>query len=238
MWLLKGPLCGIAGVDRVNKDSQACSAAAQISITPSAQVLGAIVVLVIGGGLVVWLMLRLDRALRRGADADETAGLRRATVIAAILAVIAFAGAWIMLPSDPLFTGTTIPGEVMALALLLVLGPLAWIAATARSPRRFAIGFLVSALLVFLVFYPNWSGLPLPDQVFNYYQGLLPTWIYAFQFAVNQTEPFPVLFKTWQPFAIPVITLGVAVVMAWVAWIWRITLAERAADEAALPLED
>ena len=41
---------------------------------------------------------------------------------------------------------------------------------------------------VFVLFYPNVSGLPLPNGVYNWYQGLLPTWLYPFQFPVN-TDP-------------------------------------------------
>ena len=232
LWLGKGPLCAIAGVSKAVKNSNACGGGAQISISPSVQVLGLIVVLLVGGGLVVALMLRLDGALRRGEPTEETARMKRLIVGVAIGAVIAFAGAFLFLPQDPLFADSRIPGELMALVLLVVLGPLAWLAATAKSPRRFVIGYGAAVLLVAFAFYPNWSGLPLPDAFFNYYQGVTPTWIYDFQFAVNTNEPFPLSLRTWEPFLLAGVTLFVAALLAWVAWTWRISLAERAADEA------
>ena len=42
--------------------------------------------------------------------------------------------------------------------------------------------------MAFLVLYPNISALPLPSIVVNAYQGLLPTYLYPFQFPVN-TDP-------------------------------------------------
>ena len=80
------------------------------------------------------------------------------------------------------------PGEVLALGLLVVLAPLAYLVWIATSPRRFAVGVVLVAVFVFVLFYPNLSGLPLPAGVYNWYQGLLPTWLYPFQFPVN-TDP-------------------------------------------------
>jgi hypothetical protein len=48
---------------------------------------------------------------------------------------------------------------------------------------------LGAAALWFLVWYPNLSGLPLPSDVASAYQGLLPTWNWDFQFAVNLDLP-------------------------------------------------
>ena len=41
----------------------------------------------------------------------------------------------------------------------------------------------------FVVLYPNIAALPLPDTIVNAYQGLLPTYLYAFQFSVNTARP-------------------------------------------------
>jgi hypothetical protein len=70
----------------------------------------------------------------------------------------------------------------------MVLAVPAWIVFRARDPRRFVVGVLGAALLWLLVWYPNISGLPLPTELAHLYQGLLPTWNWDFQFAVN-TEP-------------------------------------------------
>ena len=48
---------------------------------------------------------------------------------------------------------------------------------------------MVAAVGWFVVFYPNISALPLPSTVVNAYQGLLPTYLYAFQFPVNTVAP-------------------------------------------------
>ena len=48
-------------------------------------------------------------------------------------------------------------------------------------------GVQTCALPIF--WYPNWSALPLPTGVYNWYQGLLPTWIWAFQFGVTLAKP-------------------------------------------------
>ena len=55
----------------------------------------------------------------------------------------------------------------------------------ARDSRRFVLGVLAAALLWLLLWYPNISGLPLPAAFASLYQFLLPTWNWAFQFAVN-----------------------------------------------------
>jgi hypothetical protein len=50
------------------------------------------------------------------------------------------------------------------------------------------LGVVGAALLWLLLFYPNLSGLPMPSDLATLYQGLLPTWNWDFQFAVN-TDP-------------------------------------------------
>ncbi len=242
MWVGRGPLCGLAGVLQANKDSGAlaCSGAAQVTMNPSLQILGAIVILLIGGGIVVWQMLLMDRAMRAGAGPEETGPAGRRIVVIGVVALAVLAGAWLALPSAPLFSESSppgIPSEILALLLLLVLGPLAWIAATARSPRRFVAGLIAVATVLFVAFYPNWSGLPLPSAFFNYYQALLPSWNYAFQFNVNRNEPFAVSFGSPWPLILGAVAILAAAIVAWVAWQWRIALAERAADESLLGAE-
>ncbi len=51
------------------------------------------------------------------------------------------------------------------------------------------VGVLAAAAVFFVVFYPNIAALPLPSTLFNAYQGLLPTWLYPFQFPVNTDAP-------------------------------------------------
>ena len=61
----------------------------------------------------------------------------------------------------------------------------AWLVMRARDARLFVIAVLALALLWLLIWYPNISGLPLPSEFAHLYQGILPTWNWDFQFAVN-----------------------------------------------------
>jgi len=109
----------------------------------------------------------------------------------------------------------------------------------ARDARRFVVGVVVAAVAEFLVFYPNIAALPLPSTIFNAYQGLLPTYLYPFQFPVNTDPPVktPSLFAGdpkflgLPPGPVLVAFLGITcLIVAYSAWSWRISLAERARD--------
>jgi len=78
--------------------------------------------------------------------------------------------------------------ELALLALVVLAGP-AWLVLRARDARRFALGIVVAAGLWLLIWYPNLTGLPMPTGLASIYQGLLPTWNYAFQFATNMDPP-------------------------------------------------
>ncbi len=94
---------------------------------------------------------------------------------------------------------------------------------------------VLAAAVVFVAFYPNWSGLPLPNGIFNWYQGLLPSWLYPFQFAVNTDPPFSVSFASPWPVLLFAAVLVSAVIVAYSAWVWRLATAERLVDEAGVP---
>jgi len=232
LWLGKGPLCAIAGVEKVNRGSPACSVAASLPFSLTAQVVGLIGVLVVGGGLLVWQLIRLDRSFRAGADRAEAGAATRRILATGLLAGASLVAAALLLPATPLVETPSIPGELLALLLLLILGPIAWLAWSARSPRRFAAGVVLSAAVTFVAFYPNWSGLPLPNGIYNWYQGLLPTWLYPFQFAVNTDPAFSVSFASPWPLLLLVAVLVSAAIVAYSAWVWRIAIAERQADQA------
>jgi hypothetical protein len=118
--------------------------------------------------------------------------------------------------------------------LALLLGvPLALIALfvlTARDSRRFVAGTVFAIVLAFIVLYPNISALPLPSTVVNAYQGLLPTYLYPFQFPVN-TDPAAAGMKLFalEP-AILLLALTVTcLVVGYAAWVWRIGPTDRGA---------
>ena len=70
-----------------------------------------------------------------------------------------------------------------------------------------------------------------PSAVYNWYQGLLPTWLYPFQFPVNTDPAVTVsLLGPW-PLLLFVAVLLAAGFVAYSAWVWRLALAERRAEE-------
>jgi hypothetical protein len=86
-------------------------------------------------------------------------------------------------------TTFTVSPELLALLGLVVLSPVAWTVLRARDSRRFVLGVLAAAAVWFVVWYPNIAGLPLPADIAHVYQGVLPTWNWAFQFTVNLDPP-------------------------------------------------
>jgi hypothetical protein len=101
--------------------------------------------------------------------------------------------------------------------------------ATARDARRFVAGALVAIAFWFVLWYPNLAALPLPANIHNAYQGVLPTYLYPFQFPVSTqaraATPPPLLAPG--PIALLISLSAVAVAVGYSTWSWRIALAER-----------
>ena len=76
--------------------------------------------------------------------------------------------------------------------------------------------------------YPNISALPLPSAVVNAYQGLLPTYLYPFQFPVN-TDPAAPSFKLFalEPAVLLIALTITCIVVGYAAWVWRIGPVDR-----------
>ncbi len=220
LWLFSRPLCWFVGVERVNPGSQACPAVIPdlVLTLRTAGLLGVVLVgaVVLGRGL-----LSMDR------DSGPAAGIGfRTMAIGGIALAIALAVV-MLLPDSPLFTLNGIPVEPIA---LLVAVPLVYLAAqvvAARDARRYVVGLVAAAVGWFVVFYPNIAALPMPSTVVNAYQGLLPTYLYAFQFPNSQVArdvATPLLSPT-----LAVLTLAIGVtclVVAYSASVWRLALAE------------
>jgi len=230
MWLFRGPLCALIDVEKANPGSQACTMAAALPITLTQQALGLMIIIAIAGTALVWQLLRTDRAVRRGAGSDETRPAVVRIWLTAAVALAALVVAAGLLPATPLVETASIPGELLALLLLGVLGPLAWVAWRATSPRRYAVGVVLAAGFMFVLFYPNIAALPLPSAVYNWYQGLLPTWLYPFQFPVNTDPAVSVSLLSPWPFILFLAVLIAAAFVAYSAWVWRLALAERTAE--------
>jgi len=230
MWLLDRPLCGFVGVDRVNPGSQACPAVIpEFVLTERSAVLA----VVMGVGLIVIVRLFLafqSDDLREGAREFVSSALGRLVAAGAI-----FIGALLvtaLLPDTAILTLTNIPVDPIALVVAIPLGYLALQVFASRDARRFVVGLCVAVVGWFAILYPNISALPLPAAVVAAYQGILPTYLYAFQFPVSTVTRGGNTPIFTPMLAILVVALVVTcLVVAYSAWVWRLSLAEAAAAE-------
>jgi hypothetical protein len=78
-----------------------------------------------------------------------------------------------------------------------------------------------------VILYPNISALPLPSQLVNAYQGILPTYLYAFQFPVSQIDRnAPIKLFTPMLGIIGIAVLVTCVVVGYSTWVWRLSAAD------------
>ena len=91
-----------------------------------------------------------------------------------------------------LSSGLATPGPVIGAVLLIPAAYAAWSLRHIRDPRRLFRRSLGAIAVVALIWYPNWSALPLPTGVHNVYQGVFPTWTWSFQFGVTLKKPVDV----------------------------------------------
>jgi hypothetical protein len=246
LWLAKGPLCVLAGTAIVDSGSQVCGAVANPVIVTE-RVAAAALVIVLGAAGVVSLWWSAHSAAREGAAehparegaAEHPARALAPAGLALLLMLLALVAVQTLVPdrqfaSVPLGSGG--PLVVAALVGLLLCGP-AWLVLRARDPRRFAVGVAVMATLWFVVWYPNIAALPLPSSFVNMYQGLLPTWIYDFQFTVNMTPAAHPKLITPGSVALTVAVLVGALAVMYAARAWRLELAVRRAQREGLLAE-
>jgi hypothetical protein len=223
LWLVRLPLCGIAGTDSVNEGSQACHGTpGNLVVTPAA-----FAMVVVGLVTLLVLIRFLVRLARPTGDGRPRAPMDFVPVAAtAIVGGVLLALTRLLPATEPLFD---FPGIIPELIALLVAIPLLLVALqvlTARDARRFVLGYIAAAAFWLVFLYPNISALPLPTALVNAYQGILPTYIYAFQFAVNTIERGGTVFADIR-FGILLVFLVVACgVVAYSARIWRIANAE------------
>ena len=237
LWLLKGPLCTFVRVEAVNPGSQACVATAPGQIVLTWRSAGLAGVLLIAGALLVVQLLRL------GAPDSSPGEARRRLIrlgLTAVAGMLGLLAASTLLGDSPILSQDGFRIEPIALVVLIGLAPVAWVVATARDVRRFVAGAVLACLAWFVVWYPNVSALPLPSTIVNAYQGLLPTYLYAFQFPVNTDPVVPFhLFATMKVLGVDVpgapllfaALLVTCAVVGYSAWSWRISIAEREAAE-------
>jgi hypothetical protein len=227
MWIVARPLCAFVNVLAVNPGSQACPA-----VIPQAIVTGrtAALALVVGVGVLV-LLWRFLEFQRGGGDSGR--GTTSGYLSMAVAGSVVVGGLIIasLLPDTPILDLTNLPVEPIAVIVAIPLGYLALQVFAARDARRFVVGYLVAAIGWFAVLYPNISAVPLPSAMVNAYQGILPTYLYAFQFPVNNVAatvkeeifgPVPLLLGASVVF--------LSLVVGYSAWVWRLAIAEREAD--------
>lgn len=222
MWLLRPVLCAAANTAATDAGRQVCGASER-DVTLSQRSIVILAVLVVAGIALIWAFWRTYRATPSDLPAGTWGRTRSAAVLVPLIvggAVVALLGA-VMLTSDAEPLTFQLSADVLGAVSLLVLLAPAWIVLRARDARRFALGVIAAAILFLLIWYPNLTGLPLPDGLATSFQGLLPTWTYDFQFAVNTDPPVPGGFVDLVSLAVAAATiLGVGVVML-VARTWH-----------------
>ena len=166
-----------------------------------------------------------------------TAALR-SLILTGAGALAALVAATVLLPETVILKLTNVPVEPIALVVAVPLAYLGLQILASRDGRRFVVGLVVATVGWFAILYPNISALPLPSNIVAAYQGILPTYLYSFQFPVStvtRNANTPLLTPT-----LAILTIALVVtclVVAYSAWVWRLTLADaalaaRTSDEA------
>ena len=240
LWIGKGPLCAYVRVEAANPGSQACVGNPG-DLVVTARVAALVLVVGIAVIALVYQVLRLNSPGGPGAAAPDEglaapgrvgrSGLPRGLGgfgLTAVLAGMGLAIADRVAGQGIVFEVRGFQSVYLAVLLSMPLALAALFVLSARDARRFVAGSVLVVVTVFLVIYPNISALPLPSSIFNAYQGLLPTYLYPFQFPVN-TDPAapPPRLIALEP-ALLLAALAIAcVVIGYAAWVWRIGPVDR-----------
>ena len=224
LWLLSRPLCGLVGVTIVNPGSQACPAVIPefVLTVRTAALLAVVAIAALTLGRGVW---NLGRSQEGTDEPVEGAGGIRRLAISGVAVGLAFAVA-ALLPDARILTWPRIPVEPIALLALVPLAYLAGQVLAARDARRFVAGLCVATAAWFVVWYPNIAALPLPSTVVNAYQGVLPTYLYAFQFPVNTAARPSTSLASPIFLALTLAIVVTCLVVSYSASTWRVALAE------------
>ncbi len=233
MWTFDRPICAFVGVTKANPGSQACPPIIPQFLLTSQTLAMAIVV-----GVAVLVFLRLLGRMSGRDPLDSPDGNPDGAALVPLL--LTAAGAFLLtiavrmfIPDTPLITIDKIPVEPVAILLgALIAVPIAAVIATARDARRFVVGAVVAMIAWFVVEYPNISALPLPTAIANVYQGVLPSYLYAFQFPVNNVAASVQIHLLGAvPLMLGAAMVFLCLVVAYSTWVWRLALAERSAAE-------
>ena len=230
LWSLDRPLCYLVGVESVNPGSAACPAIIpSFVLTVRAAALATVVI--VGVLAILLLFLRLAPEDRDRGNGRLQASFGPLVVTGSVVVVALVVAAF--LPDATILTLTNFPVEPIAIAALVPLGYLGLQVFAALDARRFVAGFVVAVVGWFVILYPNISALPLPAWIVPAYQGILPTYLYAFQFPVSKVTRGADTPLLTPMLGLLLIALTVTcLVVAYSAWVWRLTAAEAAAAAA------
>ena len=224
MWLFSRPLCWFVGVESVNPGSQACPAVIPDFVL-TARTAGLAVVAGIGCFFLVRAVLALAES-DRDAPGSGGAGYRPILLTGAAVALGFVAVS--LLPDTAILTLTSIPVEPLVLLAGLPLAYLALGVVGGRDPRRYVVGFLAAVVGWFVVLYPNIAALPVPGAIVNAYQGIIPTYLYAFQFPVSKIDRNAEMAILTPLLGVLIVAIVVTcLVVAYSAWVWRLSLVDR-----------
>ena len=187
----------------------------------------AALVLIVGVAVVVmlYLLLHLDRgaAGEAGGGRAATSGTFGRLLVTVLVAAIGIVVAQRFVGQGVVFQIQGFDSSYLAVLLGIPLFLIALFILTARDARRFVAGAGFAAVVAFLIEYPNISALPLPSTIVNAYQGLLPTYLYPFQFPVNTDPAAPSLHLfSLEPAVLLVALTVTSLVVGYAAWVWRI----------------
>ena len=215
LWLAKYPLCGLARVNTGEYFGNLACGQTVGDFRVEWRIFLIAVVLVAALAVLAITLIRLERRATKESQEDRR-------WIFQLLGPVAVAGALLLWlgqngPRTLMFE-VPLPAEFVALALLGLFMVMALVAITARDPRRFALGICAAGGIAFLVLYPNLSALPMPNNITSMYNGLLPTWLYGFQFSVNLQAASSVSLISSSSALLTLGVLCVAVVAGYVAW--------------------
>jgi hypothetical protein len=225
VWALKSPLCGLARVSTSDYfGNTACgTSTGDVRVDIRIFLIGAVLVAALA--VLALVLLRLERRQARGEE-DRAWALQ-------LLVPVAIAGVLLLwlgqnAPQDTLFEAA-LPSDLIILVLLPILAVLAAIALNAQNPRRFVLGVCSVAVVAFIALYPNLSALPMPNAIIGVYNGLLPTWLYGFQFSVNLQQAVNIKLVDATSLSYTALALAVAGIAGWAAWERRVVLGYRRA---------
>ena len=133
-----------------------------------------------------------------------------------------------LLPDTAILTLTNIPVEPIVL-LAASRSPTSPWGSSGAATRGGTWSVFAAAVGWFAVLYPNIGALPLPAAVVDAYQGIMPTYLYAFQFPVSEMTATPRCRSSRRcSRACCSPSIVACLVVAYSAWVWRLSLVEAA----------